>query len=126
MDWNRPFSQPRRCTKGGLCYCGGGPQTASGLLGIMKAKYSRSSRTSLAFLHLRKTGGTTLHDRIAAAFERHEVCPERFGRLQRYSAEELARYQFFSGHYHFDEVAKIPGEKFVFTLLRPPKERILY
>lgn len=82
-------------------------------------------RPKLVFLHLPKTGGTSLHRTIAAAFAPGESCPERFGELHRYSSEELARYRFFSSHYDFDEIARIPGPKFVFTVLRAPKERVL-
>jgi Sulfotransferase family len=84
-----------------------------------------SDRPKLVFLHMPKTGGTSLHRTIAAAFAPGEICPERLGELHRYSAEELARYRFFSGHYDFDDIARIPGRKFVFTVLRPPKERVL-
>jgi hypothetical protein len=79
----------------------------------------------LVFLHLPKTGGTTLHHHFSAHFDRDEICPERFSRLHRFTPEELSRYRYFSGHYNFDQVRLIPGPLFVVTVLRDPTERLL-
>lgn len=79
----------------------------------------------LVFLHLPRTGGTTLREQIALAFEPSDVCPYRFGIPKGCPAEELDRYRFFSGHFTFDDVRRIPGEKYVFTVLRDPRDRLL-
>lgn len=79
----------------------------------------------LVFLHLPKTGGTSLHHHLTRAFPPEQVCPERHVRLWRWAPEDLARYSLFSGHFTFDGVARIPGRKFIVTVLRAPKDRIL-
>lgn len=79
----------------------------------------------LVFLHLPKTGGTTLHHHFSQAFAKPEICPERFSALDAIPPETLATYRFFSGHFNFEQVRLIPGRTFIVTVLRDPVERIL-
>ena len=79
----------------------------------------------LVFVHHPKSGGTTLHHILVKAFERDEICPERFNALQHHSAGELARYRFFSGHFDLPSVRLIPGRKKIVTLLREPVARLI-
>lgn len=79
----------------------------------------------LVFLHLARTGGTTLHQAWSPAFRLAEICPERFARLHEYSPEALAGYRFFSGHFRFDQFRSIPRPRFLVTVLRDPVERVL-
>ncbi len=79
----------------------------------------------LAFLHLPKTGGTTLHHLLVQHFERDDICPERFNGLRHYTAGELARYRYFSGHFDLPSVRLIPGRKMVITMLREPVARLI-
>ena len=82
-------------------------------------------RKRLVFLHLPKTGGTALHQQLLTNFRPEEVCPIRFSRLVEQPREALERYVFFSGHFNFDHVRHIPGETYVVTVLREPRQRIL-
>ncbi|MCA9199557.1 MAG: sulfotransferase family 2 domain-containing protein [Planctomycetales bacterium] len=84
-----------------------------------------SETESLVFMHIPKTGGTTLHRLLKAHFADELICPERFARLEAYSLEELSRYRFFSGHFDRTNVACIPGSPKIVTLFREPKARIL-
>ena len=79
----------------------------------------------LIFLHLPRTGGTSLHEALSPLFSPAECCPERFPNLQWMPRTELLRYRFFSGHYRFDEMALIPHPRFLCTVLRDPRARIL-
>lgn len=79
----------------------------------------------LVFLHVPRTGGTTLHHHLAAHFAPHEICPERFSRLEQYSPDQLEKWRFFSGHFNADEIRRIPGPLFIVTILRNPIERLL-
>ena len=79
----------------------------------------------LVFLHVPRTGGTTLHHHLSAHFAPDEICPERFSRLNRYSPEQLEKWRFFSGHFNADEIRRIPGPLFIVTILRNPIERLL-
>jgi len=84
-----------------------------------------ASEPALVFLHLPKTGGTTLHHHFSAHFTPEETCPERYSNLQAYSPEELRQWRFFSGHFNTDEIRRIPRPLFVVTVLRDPIERLL-
>jgi hypothetical protein len=79
----------------------------------------------LVFLHVPRTGGTTLHHHLSAHFAPDEICPERFSRLENYSSEQLEKWRFFSGHFTADEIRRIPGPLFIVTILRNPIERLL-
>ncbi len=95
--------------------------SATGAPGPMR----RSVRRKLIFQHIPMTGGTTLREQISMAFDSTEICPYRFGLPKECSAEELEGYRFFSGSFTPEEIHRIPGEKYVFTVLREPRERLL-
>lgn len=79
----------------------------------------------LVFLHLAKTGGTTLHALLTPHFKDDSICPERFNRLRHYAAGELARYRLFSGHFDLPSVKLIPGPKKVIAMVREPLSRLV-
>lgn len=79
----------------------------------------------LAFLHLPKTGGTSLHKLLQAAFETDEICPERFNGFGRFSNKELQEYNFFSAHMDFHSLERVANPAYTVTLLREPKQRIV-
>ncbi len=79
----------------------------------------------LVFLHIPKCGGTSVRHALAERFEPDEICPERFHRLDKFSDSEMQRFRFFSGHFSMTQVNKIPGEKYLITTLRDPRERII-
>src|SRR5262245_57134001 len=79
----------------------------------------------LIFLHLPKTGGTSLHHHFSQAFEPHLICPERFSRLDLLPRQELSQYRYFSGHYTFAQVSLVPEARYIVTVLRDPIERVV-
>lgn len=83
-----------------------------------------AARRRLVFLHLAKTGGTTLDHHFAKAFAPDEICPRKID-LHGQSPEDLARYRYFSGHFDYDQLRLIPGPIFTVTVLRNPAERVI-
>lgn len=79
----------------------------------------------LIFLHIPKTAGTSLHDVFTRYFRKQEICPERRRDLSHKPVEYFEPYRFFSGHFTAESIAKVPGKKFAFTILRNPQERIM-
>lgn len=80
----------------------------------------------IVFLHLPKSGGTTLHNLFCELFEEQDVCDQRHNQLDAINPEKLQQFKFFSGHYSFDSIQEnIPDPKKIVTLLREPKSRIL-
>ncbi len=79
----------------------------------------------VVFLHIPKTGGTTLHRFLTSQFRQDEICPERFNSLSLYPDEKLARYRLFSGHFDRTTVDRLPTPIAKITLLRNPRDRII-
>jgi len=79
----------------------------------------------IIFLHVPKTGGTTLTSLIENAVGKSAFCPEQFNDLPLWPAGLLARYRVFAGHFDRISVNVIPGARKVVTLLRDPRARIM-
>ncbi len=80
----------------------------------------------IIFLHIPKTAGQSVHTALVHAFGEKVVCPARVNnQLLRMSINELNRYQVFSGHLDWSLLDCLKGEKYVFTVLRKPMDRIL-
>jgi hypothetical protein len=104
---------------------GGAAGARAGARRQLSSRAGPGRNRKLVFLNIPRTGVTTLHEQISKAFDRAEICPHRLGLPAECSAEELEGYRFFSGCFTPDEVRRIPGEKYVFTVLRDPVERLL-
>lgn len=78
------------------------------------------------FLHIPKTAGQSVHEYLLRNFAPELVCPARVNdQLKEYAASDLNRYQVFSGHFDWSAFDRLEGERFVFTILRDPMERLL-
>ncbi len=81
-------------------------------------------REAVVFIHLEKTGGTTLHNVLAANFEPQRVSPPHYGHSHVYSVID-APYDLFSGHYDYETVCAIPrSSKKTVSVFRRPVERL--
>ena len=80
---------------------------------------------ALVFVHIPKTGGTSLHDILVENFRDDEICPERFNNLERWNRDHLVKFNYFSGHFDRTGVNCIPQAKNIITVLRDPKKRVL-
>lgn len=79
----------------------------------------------LVFLHIPKCGGTSLGEVLKTNFKPGEVCPHISDALARRPHDELKKWRFFSGHYSKYSVDVVPGPKWLVTVLREPKARLL-
>jgi alpha-D-ribose 1-methylphosphonate 5-triphosphate synthase subunit PhnG len=80
----------------------------------------------LVFLHIEKCGGTTMRTMLEAQFAAHRICPERFNGLADWTANELAAYDLFAGHFDLACCSVIPGRRnAIITMIREPKARLL-
>lgn len=85
-----------------------------------------ASNLQIVFLHLAKTGGTTLHELLVEQLGEAALCPERDQNLVALSDEDLKRYRFFSGHFQRDGIQRAPLENATrICILRDPAERAL-
>lgn len=80
----------------------------------------------IIFLHIPKTAGQTIHFFLVNLFGNQFVCPVRVNeQLFQYSINELEKYVVFSGHFDWCMLDILNGEKFYFSVIRDPLERIL-
>ena len=80
----------------------------------------------IVFLHIMKTAGTSLRNRLEAALPdaliwRHETQ----GRPGDVDISTLLPYRAFVGHFNFADAWHVPRPRRIFTVLREPRERIL-
>lgn len=103
------------------------PQTSPVRLGtLVESAPTRIHRyNSVVFMHIPKTGGTSIHEMLAAFFEPEEIFPERFNKFDTYQPDDLAKYRYFSGHMDIKSIELFLGPKYVLSMFREPKKRIL-
>ena len=70
--------------------------------------YLSWAEDAAAFIYLPKTGGTTLHNMLSDCFPLDRVFPVGSHSLYNFSAAELSKYVFFSGHADYFSFSFIP------------------
>jgi hypothetical protein len=84
------------------------------------------TRDAIAFLHLPKTGGTTLRNLLGAHFPADRICPQAYNGLHLYKAADLAQYDFFAGHFDAFALHFIPRRDVrCISLFRDPVARLI-
>jgi hypothetical protein len=84
------------------------------------------ARRTVAFIHLPKTGGSTLSDFLAKQFEPERICPNPNLPLYCFTVAELARYDYFAGHFEFDSMRYIPRQNIqTVSMFREPAARLV-
>jgi hypothetical protein len=80
----------------------------------------------IIFLSFSKCAGVAIRNAITRNNPHLRRLPA-WGRSQtcRYPIAELNRYDFFAGHLDWSDLDCLEGERFVFTVLRPPLERTI-
>lgn len=80
----------------------------------------------IAFLHIPKTAGQSIHHSLVDLFPPEKICPARTNSaLYRLSVNDLSTYSLFSGHLDWSFIKLSGSFDFVFTVLRDPMDRIL-
>src|SRR4051812_42016338 len=77
------------------------------------------------FLHLPKTGGSSLTAALSKKFASWEIFPWHHSRLDLFPQPELMNFRFFHGHFAVADLDYIPGPAKSITLLRDPRKRII-
>jgi Sulfotransferase family len=83
------------------------------------------NREAVVFIHLEKTGGTTLHNVLAMNYAPDRASPSHYSYLYDFSLIDNT-YDFFSCHIDFDTALRIPrASKRLVALFREPVERLI-
>lgn len=85
----------------------------------------RQTLPPTVFLHIPKTAGQTIHNAMSAMFGAARTSPVRVHSQAGDGAAQLPPgYAFYSGHIDWTALESLPSPRFVFTVLRDPRERI--
>lgn len=96
-----------------------------GMFSLWRSRPVELAHDRLVFMHIPKSGGTTLHAMLAPLYAAERICPERSDRLGDWTINEMAAFDLFSGHFDLAACKAIPGTIRLMTLLREPKSRLL-
>jgi len=80
--------------------------------------------TTLVFLHIPKTAGQSVHAELARVVGAAAVSPVRVHTQAGPDAQFPPGYALYSGHLDWTGLDAVTGDRFVFTVLRDPRERI--
>jgi hypothetical protein len=83
-------------------------------------------RRTIVFIHLQKTGGTTLRAMLEGQFPADRRCPVLEDKLHLLSVAELGQYDFFAGHFDQSSLRFIPRDNIkTVALFREPRARLI-
>lgn len=83
-------------------------------------------RRAVVFFHLQKTGGTSLRELIGGQFSPERRCPILEDKLHVLTVAELARYDFFAGHFDISCLGFIPRDEIkTVAMFREPRARLI-
>lgn len=80
--------------------------------------------TTIVFLHIPKTAGQTIHNQLASVIGKEAVSPIRIHSQAPDESHLPPGYMLYSGHIDWADLAELNGDRFVFSVLRDPRERV--
>lgn len=84
-----------------------------------------TSSRPIVFLHIPKTAGQTIHNELVKLVGGEQnVSPVRVHTQATTQMQMPSGYALYSGHIDWTTLESLPQDRFVFTVLRDPKERI--
>lgn len=80
--------------------------------------------TTIVFAHIPKTAGQTIIKALRGTMPRHAFSPVRTHADAAPEAQMPPGYRLYAGHIDWVDLETLPEDRFAFTVLRDPRERI--
>ena len=119
-DWHRRFARPTLA-----------PAPKVGIVRRLLARTKRGKTpstaqpgTTIAFLHIPKTAGQTIVSEIRRIVGRQAMSPVRTHSEAPPDAQMPRGYRVHAGHIDWVDLETLPEDRFAFSVLRDPRERI--
>lgn len=80
--------------------------------------------TPIYFLHIPKTAGQTIHHELVRVIGEQHLSPIRLYSQAPHATNLPQGYGLYSGHINWTDLDQQPTPRFVFTVLRDPRERL--
>jgi hypothetical protein len=94
--------------------------------GLTGHPFATWDREAVAFIHVPKTGGTSLGNLLRECFCKDRICPERMNQLHFHSVAELGWYDYFAGHFDYMSKYFIPRQRVrCLSIFRDPINRLI-
>ncbi len=110
----------------------GSPEGQANILSFLKMSKLRSfldsNRSTVCFIHLEKTGGTTLQRILEKQFDPCRRSPSHLSMYSFFSSPvaKLSSYDFISGHLDYAATLALPGGNIKrLAIFREPRERLI-
>lgn len=88
-------------------------------------RHAPSATAPIVFLHIPKTAGQTIHSELSRLVGAPAVSPVRVHTQAAPGAAQMPPgYSLYSGHIDWEALDDLPADRFTFTVLRDPLERI--